>query len=361
MIKAGPEQIGSITNFKKLLMLIPFVLFCGCASNEENAANQGEAFESQSDSTSSLQADNLNETAALIIQKLLASASPQERAAAIETAASIPQSAGRRFMPEVQRLLADEYVPVRFAAAVAMGDTVFRPARNDVLGLLKDEDQNVRMAAVYASSKLIPGATTEAIRVGLNSTDLRVRANAAFLLGKTGNQANLPFLYEAIKDETSDDRVRLNAAEAIARLGDNKIYQRLWAMLISAYADDRVFGVRAMGALNTAQARDALLTMLKDDIVEVRLVAAEQLGGMRDITGEKVVLDAFDGVNGLNQAQDKEERARVLTLCARAIGQIRTPALKKFLPELLKNEAVPVRLAAAGAVFQCETTDNIGQ
>ena len=30
-------------------------------------------------------------------------------------------------------------------------------------------------------------------------------------------------------------------------------------------------------------------------------------------------------------------------------------------PELLKNEAAPVRLAAAGAVFQCEMSDNIGQ
>jgi HEAT repeat protein len=180
-------------------------------------------------------------------------------------------------------------------------------------------------------------------------------------LGRTGDVRNLPFLYDAIKDETSDDRVRFNAAEAIARLGDEKIYQRLWAMLISAYADDRVFGIRAMGALSTAQARDALLTMLKDDVVEVRLVAAEQLGSMKDITGEKVVLDALAGVSSAGQIRDEEEKARVLTLCARAIGQIKTPALKKFLPELLKNEAIPVRLAAAGAVFQCETNVNIGQ
>jgi HEAT repeat protein len=355
MIKASPEQTKGIkAALKKLLMLIPLVLFCGCAPDAENAANQQEGFESQ--------AGNLNAEAGGIIQKSLAGAAAQERAIAIEIAASIPKAAGRRFMPDVQRLLADEYVPVRFAAAVAIGDTVYRPAKNDVLGLLKDEDQNVRMAASYAASKLISGASTELLRAGLNSSDLRVRANAAFLLGKAGNAANLPFLYGAIKDETSDDRVRLNAAEAIARLGDNKIYQRLWAMLISVYADDRVFGIRAMGALNTAQARDALLTMLKDDLVEVRLVAAEQLGSMNDITGEKVVLDALGNIiGGSGRTQDKEERARILTLCARAIGQIKTPALKKFLPELIKNEATPVRLAAAGAVFQCENNVNIGQ
>ena len=111
----------------------------------------------------------------------------------------------------------------------------------------------------------------------INSSDQQVRANAAFLLGKTGDKSALPLLYEAIRDEASDDRVRLNSVEAIARLGDERIYQKLWAMLISAYADDRVCGIRAMGALGNSQARDAILTMLKDDLAEVRLVAAEQL------------------------------------------------------------------------------------
>jgi HEAT repeat protein len=350
MIKAGLEQTNDMTKLKRLLIIIPLVLFSGCDSQTERP--QGSL---------KLPSGSIDAEAGTIIQQALASANSQTRASAVEIAASIPKAASRRFMPDVQRLLADEYVPVRFAAAVAIGDTVYIRAKNDVIGLLKDEDQNVRMAANYAVSKIIPATRIETLRAGLKSSDLRVRANAAFLLGKTGNVENLPFLYEAIKDETSDDRVRFNAIEAIARLGDDKIYQRLWAMLISAYADDRVFGIRAMGALNTAQARDALLTMLKDDVVEVQLVAAEQLGSMKDITGEKIVLDALAGVNSAGQIRDKEEKARILTLCARAIGQIKTPPLKKFLPELLKNEAAPVRLAAAGGVFQCESNVNIGQ
>ena len=351
MIKAVFEQTGCMKAVvKKIMMLIPIVLFYGCDLHTEKT--QG-SLQSSSDS--------INAEAGAIIQQALVSSNPQIRAGAVEIVASIPKNEGRRFMPEVQRLLADEYVPVRFASAIAIGDTVYRPAKNYILRLLRDEDQNVRMAANYAASKIIPATKIEILRAGLKSSDLRVRANAAFLLGKTGNVSNLPFLYDAIRDETSDDRVRFNVAEAIARLGDEKIYQRLWAMLISAYADDRVFGIRAMGALNTLQARDALLTMLKDDVVEVRLVAAEQLGSMKDITGEKVVLDALAGANSAGQIRDKEEKARILTLCARATGQIKTPVLKKYLPELLKNEAIPVRLAAAGAVFKCETKVNIGQ
>jgi HEAT repeat protein len=169
----------------------------------------------------------------------------------------------------------------------------------------------------------------------------------------------LPLLYEAIRDETSDDRVRLNSVEAIARLGDEQIYQKLWAMLISVYADDRVCGIRAMGALGTTQAKDSLLTMLKDNLPEVRLVAAEQLGGLGDTAGEKDVLDAL--TQGISAAQDQEGRERIQTLAALAIGQIRTPALKKFLPELLKNESHFVRLAAANAVFKSAAGDNIGR
>jgi HEAT repeat protein len=162
-----------------------------------------------------------------------------------------------------------------------------------------------------------------------------------------------------MRDETSDEKVILSSIEAIARLGDDKIYQKLWAMLISKYADDRVCGIRAMGALGTSKARDSLSTMLKDDLTEVRLVAAEQLGNLGDISGEKVVVDAL--TKDTANAQDQETKFRIQTLAALAIGQIRTPTLKKFLPELLKSEFQFARLAAAKAVLQYASGNNIGQ
>jgi HEAT repeat protein len=86
-------------------------------------------------------------------------------------------------------------------------------------------------------------------------------------------------------------------------------------------------------------------------------VAAEQLGDLGDIAGEKVVIDALDTAG----AQDQEAKARIQTLAALAIGQIRTPTLKKFLPELLKSEFQFARLAAAKAVFQYASGNNIGR
>jgi HEAT repeat protein len=326
----------------------PLIFFCGC--NSDATGKQAGA----NIATGSLEAQ-----ATRIVQQALGSGDPQVRANAIEVAAA-QISRRRNLMPEVQRLLKDEFVPVRFAAAVAAGDTGYLPARGDVTQLLKDEDHSVRLAACYAIIKLGgTGASCEQIRTAITSHDQKVRANAAFLLGKIGDVAVLPLLYEAIRDGASDDRVRLNSIEAIARLGDERIYQKLWAMLISAYADDRVCGIQAMGALGTIQARDSLLTMLKDDLIEVRLIAAEQLGNLGETEGEKIVLDAL--TQGTAAAPDQETKERIHRLAALAIGQIGTPTLKKFLPELLKNESQFVQLAAAKAVFKCAIRDNTGR
>ena len=137
-----------------------------------------------------------------------------------------------------------------------------------------------------------------------------------------------------LRREDSDDRVRFQTAEALAMLGDERIYPKLWTMLISAYADDRVMGVKAMRQLGTLQARDAIATMLDDDVIEVRLAAAEQLGMLNDTRAEPVVIDVF--ARGLAAGLDKQSQVRVNVRLALAIGQIRSQSLIRFLPQLLK-------------------------
>jgi HEAT repeat protein len=342
MAKKRPVKNKIILTFVMLILIAS----AGCQTSSEKQQTTGAG------------ADNdLEIQATRIIQRGLSNSNPQIRANAIEIAAG---TNNQQFMAEVQRQIKDELVPIRFAAAVAIGDTKYSAGKNDVAQLLKDKDENVRLAGNYALAMLGGSKSyTQQISAALTGSNQRTRANAAFLLGKIEDKQALPLLYKAIQDETSDERVRLNAIEAIARLGDEKIYQKLWAMLISAYADDRVFGIRAMGALKTSQARDSILTMLKDDLPEVRLVAAEQLGNLGDMAGEKIVIDAL--TKDIANAEDSETKARIQTLAAHAIGQIRTPAVKKFLPELLKSESQFAQLAAAKAIFQSVSTNNIGR
>jgi len=282
-----------------------------------------------------------------IIQEALADNDPLVRVHAIEVVASTRQL---KLMPQVHRLLQDDFVPVRFAAALAVGDLEYSPAKSSVNKLLKDNDANVIIAAAYAMSRLGSFGHLEVLRKAAKSNDQTVRANAVLLLGKSGDKSSLQLLWHALQDKDSDDRVVYQSAEAIAMLGDEKIFPRLWTMLISAYADVRLMGVRAMGKLGTPDAKNALIRKLDDDILEVRLEAAKQLGAFRNPIGEPKVLEVFE--KKLTRTLDKQASERTNVLTALAIGRIRTPRLRKFLPQLLENESKFVRIAAAKAVFQ---------
>jgi HEAT repeat protein len=290
---------------------------------------------------------NAQSEAIQIIGQGLADSDPLVRVNAIEVVATTRQL---NYMPRVQQLLQDVSMPVRFAATLAVGDMEYSPAKNLINRSLKDPDSNVIIAASYAMARLGYPGYIEALRKSITDTNQTVRANAAMLLGKSGDRASLKLLYWALQDINSDDRVVYQTAEAIAMLGDESIYPKLWAMLLSAYADVRVIGIRAMGTLGTKKAEDALITMLEDDVLEVRLAAAEQLGKLNNNIGESVVLDVFR--KNLTNQMDQRSRERVLVLTALAIGQIGTPNLTGYLPDLMKYESKFVRLAAAKAVFQ---------
>lgn len=283
-----------------------------------------------------------------IISEGLVDEDPRVRAKTIEVVAATRQM---EMMGQVRRLLKDDFVPVRFAAALAVGDTKYHLAKRSVQELLKDTDQNVRIGAAYALYKLGSAEQFGLLGEAISSKDQTVRANAALLLGKSGNKNSLKPLYWVMNDGDSNDKARFVALEAIARLGDKTILKkRLWAIVFSSYADDRMMGIRAIGNLGTLQAKDVLITKLDDDVVEVRMAAAEQLGMLGDTTGEPEVVEVFTG--NLTKGLDKREIDHVHMMAALAIGQIGTPPVVKFLPQLLKTESKSVRIAAAKAVLQ---------
>jgi len=292
--------------------------------------------------------ESLKPQAYTIIEQALDDKDPQIRANAIEVVASTGQI---KLMPKVQRLLTDDFVPVRFNAALAVGDTEYLLAKKAVRQLLKDSDKNVQIAAAYALGRVWVPKSFEVVYRALNSKDQTVRANATLLAGKIGDRRARDLIYRTLRNPDSNAKVRLQAVEAMARLGDERAYAKLWAMLISAYADDRAMGVAGMGALGTEQARNALITMLGDDVPEIRLAAAEQLGILGDEVGQAVVLDVF--TKDLTAGLEWQDRERVYARTALAIGRICTANLTEYLPRLLEDQSRLVRIAAGKAVLLC--------
>lgn len=289
-----------------------------------------------------------------IIRDGLADEYPLIRVKAIEVVVTTHQV---NLMRTVQGLLEDESMPVRFAAAVAIGDLQYSIAKTSIVRVLnrasKDGDANVVIAASYAMGRLGDTEYFEIIRNRFNSDDQTVRANAALLLGKIGDPSAIVLLKRAQLSSDSSDKVRLQALEARAQLGDEQVRMKLWAIVYSSFADVKIMGVRAIGALGTREARDILVTRLDDEILEVRLAVAAELGKLGDNTGEPEVLDVF--AKKLTKGLDERALVRTNVLTALAIGQICTPALTKHLPKFMKNQSKSVRLAAATAVFLCET------
>jgi HEAT repeat protein len=266
------------------------------------------------------------------------------RANAIEVVAS-----GQKIemMPKVVELLNDVDMPVRFAAAIAIGDIQYKAGEKKLVQSLKDSDLNVVIAAAYALCKMGNPDYLKMIESAAETDDPTVKANAAMLLGKLKSKRSLKLLYSLKDNPDADDIVAFNAVEAIARIGDEKIYAKIWTMLISVYADDRYIGAQAMGALGGMKGANAIITLLDDDVAEVRLAAARELGSLGDNSGQIVVLEYLNSP----EPADKDIIERRNTMAALAIGQIGTEALTAYLPKLLKNDSPFVRLATAKSVF----------
>lgn len=281
-----------------------------------------------------------------IVRSSLGHANPYIRNNAIEVAVETQQ---KEMMAEIVRLMDDPAIAIRFSAVTAAGDMLCVGCEQDVRKRLSDEDENVRLAAAYSLVKLNYPTFFTALRQAVSERDQTVRANAVLLLGKAGDRSDIELLYKLLRDDSADEKVKFQAIESIARLKDTRLYRsKLWALLISKYADDRIMGIRGMGALGTQDAKNAIMTLLGergDDVLEVRLCAAEQLGRLGDRTGRDEVAAYFAGNPDLNQP----EMATLLAVMA--IGRIGTPELAAVLPAALNSRSDVIRLTAAQSVL----------
>lgn len=321
---------------KKLFGIVLIAVFiAGCAEEQRS----GSAVSAEK----TVRVQSLKPRAKIILENGLKSKNASLRSSAIEVAVETGQ---KDMLPHITRLTTDPVVPVRFAATVALGDMRCFSCEKIVRKTLNDPDVNVRIAGAYSLVKLNQQKFVEQIRAATKSSDQTVRANAALLLGKIGDPDNINLLYEVLQANDSIDKVRLQAVESIARLGDERMYRsKLWALLISKFADDRVMGIRGMGALNTTESRNAIISILDDDVQEVRLVAAEQLARLGDTSGEEQVYAYFQSQPDLNET-DMANQTAVM-----AIGPLDSSRLNSQLPKALDSQSPYIQLLAARSVL----------
>ncbi|UCG32574.1 MAG: HEAT repeat domain-containing protein [Phycisphaerales bacterium] len=275
------------------------------------------------------------------------------RAQAIEALGKVAPGQGTPFFLEALR---DPSPVVRFAACMALGSARCKDAAELLRLRLEDEEGSVQAAAVYALHRLgDQGHTSILADKLLRDPDVRVRRNAALILGELGEAGSIRLLKHAARDR--DEGVMLQATEAMALLGDPKARQQLAVQAHDGAGHRQALALIAMGRIRDPRFLPAIEYRLKEGpYPETRLAAARALGQYGREDGLKLALKELDFVpsgKGLPEDPPENQIMRIRSMAALALGAIGDPAALPALKRRLEAQDDPrVQLAAARAILE---------
>ncbi len=226
-----------------------------------------------------------------------------------------------------------EEMPVRLAAAVALGQMGYEQGIQFLIEQLKSSDEKIRSAAVEAL-RAIGKQAADALRKAAGSKDPLQRWGAVAALGETGDPKAVPILLRALRDE--DENVRAIAAASLGKLR----YRRAAPQLVRALADksERVQAHAEWALENIGKA--AVPALLKGaQRPATRLRAFRVLGRLKD---ERAVPVLIDGL------KDRNKEVRIIA--AWALGEIGDRRAIQALQHALADKEPEVRREAAVAL-----------
>lgn len=297
-----------------------------------------------------------------LIEKLQNDADPEVRSACAYALGNI----GARFaVGPLQEAMENEKeeMPVRLAAAVALGQMGNEQGIKFLIDQLKSSDEKVRAAAVEALRTIGKPATRLLIEAAQSKDSLQ-RWGAVAALGETGDPKAVPILLRALRDE--DENVRAVAAASLGKLR----YARAAPQLVRALADEservqahaewalenigeraipaimdgakrpttRLRTFRLLGRLKARQAVSLLIEGLDDRKPEVRTIAAWALGEIGDQGAISALQRALD---------DKEPEVRREAVVA--LGKL---GAEEILRTHLTSERNPIVRTAVQLALQ---------
>lgn len=211
------------------------------------------------------------------LAKRLESSDPLERRAATTELPTLPRALGA---PLLRKILTDQDVDVRVAAASAVLALRLDDVGDVVLPWLNEPDARVRTAACAVLRLARTKASVAPLGRVLADADANVRAGAASALGHQGaSEAVLPLLGHL--DDPSNE-TRLAVIEALHRLGDARAIIPLAGKVSDGAPEVRRAVVRALGSFADQRGVSALLVALRDANQDVRIEALSALAAVGD-------------------------------------------------------------------------------
>jgi HEAT repeat protein len=278
------------------------------------------------------------------LETAFASSSAVIRAQALE--ASV-QTKDPKLTVRAAKALSDADPLVRFAGAMAVGDAKIVGLYRRVFELREDVDPQVALGVRYALHRLGDRRLSQEIADLTRHPSPEVRGTAALVLGRLGEPSAVRVLRTMLTDAGAG--VRLQAAEALWLLGDRKGLETVVAGLISPFSDEQLVSTLALAGPRDRRVESYLAGRLAFDkdrgqYVEVQLAAARGLGMLGSDAGFGLALD-----------QSQSADARIRTMAALALGEIRRTDAQPALERLLSASEPEVRLASATALLMLAT------
>ncbi|KKN84815.1 hypothetical protein LCGC14_0284790 [marine sediment metagenome] len=283
---------------------------------------------------------------------------PFTRAHAMEALGqTLAQGAGDLYV----KALDDPEPSVRFAAAMAIGDSQYAPAKPHLVELMEDPATRdvFQCALIYALHRLGETGYNRKLGVFLWEPDKRLRANTALVMGKIGHPSAIEPLKKLLVDE-QDPMVEVNIIESLASLGDVAAGMRLQGYCRTPYVDQQLLAIRALARLRPEGAEQELSDKLKDsDWPRIRVAAAGGLGRMGQATSEAYAycIKALQQPGELlakayPEATIPESHvASLQQMAAVALGWLGQDIAINDLYPLLDSPRGPVRVASAMSIL----------
>ena len=286
------------------------------------------------------------------------------RSHAIEAMAKVmPQESGVLFV----QALDDEKPVVRFAAALAVGETKYAPAKDKLVAMANDKkaepDKRVLCAVIYALDRLGEKSYNyELANLLFDQDSPDARGNAAMVMGKMGEPSAIGPLKTLLVDE-KDPAVQLTTYESLAILGDTRSQYLLEAYVRGPFQDLRLEAIPALAKVDSRRASYVLHGLLDNDKnPRVRVAAAWQLAELGEMaeSGYRLSVDAarnpqqitLDAYGGDRTKVKDVEVLSLQRLAAIALGTMKRTEAVGTLHRLLKSPDGGVRVAAAMAVIK---------
>ncbi|MBI3754753.1 MAG: HEAT repeat domain-containing protein, partial [Deltaproteobacteria bacterium] len=224
----------------------------------------------------------------------------------------------------LMKALKDTYGHVRANAALAIAKINPERALPEVMRLLQDEFDDVRNAAVDAMcaiARTLDRDVTPYILPLLSADDPYVREKAVVMLERIGGIAEIEKVRLALKDDSPV--VRKAAVHAIERCSVEGYAQDIILALADEDRDVRIAAAMALGNLRTEKAVEHLLSLLEDEDIWVKATTIESLGKIGKGSAIKAIKGFVDDENGMIVCAALEAMARIIAQEPSAVEEIK--------------------------------------